>query len=328
MSPKRSRTPKSDSLSHTGRRRHAAPKDPKWARRAGLVGGVVSAMALSGAAAPAVADNTHHLRTLNTTHTTNTGKSSRTSTARAPQARPATSVTARHAALAVRWEVEAAVFAAEREQAQAQAAKAAAAAEEAAHREAVAAAEAAHAAKERAAKQRAAKAAAAKSAAQAAARAAAAKAAAARAAPAAAPTPRPAATTTAVSTPAPAPTSKVDQLIAFLKAQLGKPYVYGATGPDSYDCSGLTQAAFATIGIDLPRTSQEQSTVGTPVSLSDLQVGDLVFWGGEGSAYHVAVYIGDGQFLAAQNPSKGVVVEPMDFSMPDWAVRVLSTSRP
>jgi len=226
----------------------------------------------------------------------------------------------------VRWEAEVAAFAAEREQAQAEAAKAAAEAEQAAHRKAVAAAKAAHAAKERAAKAHAQKAAAAK----AAAKAVAAKAAAARAAAAAAatPAPAPAATTAAVSTPAPAAAGKVDQLIAFLKAQLGKPYVYGATGPDSYDCSGLTQAAFASIGIDLPRTSQEQSTVGTPVSLSDLQVGDLVFWGGEGSAYHVAVYIGDDQFLAAQNPSKGVVVEPMDFSMPDWAVRVLSTSRP
>ena len=82
----------------------------------------------------------------------------------------------------------------------------------------------------------------------------------------------------------PASSSKVDQLIAFLKSQLGKPYVYGASGPDSYDCSGLTQAAFASIGVDIPRTSQDQSTVGTPVSVSDLQAGDLIFWGGEGSA--------------------------------------------
>ncbi len=308
MSPNRSRTPKSDSRTHTRRRRHAAPKGPKWVRRAGLVGGVVSAMALSGAAAPAVADNTHHIRILSTTGTT---KSPRTSALRTPQARAATSVVARSAAIAVQWEARAAAFAADRELAQAEAAKAAAAAQAAAHHKAVAAAKAAKAAKARAAKAAAAKAAA--------------KTAAARATPAAAvtPAPGPTATATAVSTPAPAATSKADQLIAFLKAQLGKPYVYGASGPDSFDCSGLTQAAFASIGIDLPRTSQEQSTVGTPVSLSDLQVGDLVFWGGEGSAYHVAVYIGDNQFLAAQNPSMGVVVEPMDFSMPDWAVRVL-----
>jgi cell wall-associated NlpC family hydrolase len=122
---------------------------------------------------------------------------------------------------------------------------------------------------------------------------------------------------------APASSSKVDQLIAFLKSQLGKPYVYGATGPDSYDCSGLTQAAFASVGVTLPRTSQEQSTVGTPVSTSALQPGDLIFWGGEGSAYHVGVFIGDGQYLDAANSSTPVAIHQLVDYEPDWAVRVL-----
>lgn len=326
MSPNRSRTPKSDSHTYNGRRRHAAPKEPRWARRAGLVGGVFSALAFGGAAAPAMADNTPHIRT---THTTHTLKSLRSSTSRASrsaswtsrtslaslQSTLSTAASARQAAAAVAWEAKTAAFAAEREQAAAEAAKAATAARQAAHRKAEAEAKkAARAAKERAAAEAAARA---KARAEAVAAAAPAK--------AAAPAPTtPGATVAKVAAPAPKPSaSKVDQLIAFLKAQLGKPYVYGATGPDSFDCSGLTQAAFASIGIDLPRTSQEQSTVGTPVSLSALQVGDLVFWGGESTAYHVAVYIGDNQFLAAQNPSKGVVIEPMDFSMPDWAVRVL-----
>jgi cell wall-associated NlpC family hydrolase len=112
-------------------------------------------------------------------------------------------------------------------------------------------------------------------------------------------------------------------LIAFLKSQLGKPYVYGATGPGSYDCSGLTQAAFASIGVDIPRTSQEQSTAGTPVSVSDLQPGDLIFWGGEGSAYHVGVFIGGGQYLDAANPSTPVAIHQLADYMPDWAVNVL-----
>ncbi|WP_069461676.1 C40 family peptidase [Actinacidiphila rubida] len=122
---------------------------------------------------------------------------------------------------------------------------------------------------------------------------------------------------------APASSSKVDQLIAFLKSQIGKPYVYGATGPGSYDCSGLTQAAFGTVGVTLPRTSQEQSTAGTSVSISALQPGDLIFWGGQGSAYHVGVYIGNGQYLDAANPSTPVGIHQMADYMPDWAVRVL-----
>lgn len=133
----------------------------------------------------------------------------------------------------------------------------------------------------------------------------------------AAPATSPAATVAAASS------SKVDRLITFLKSQLGKPYVYGATGPDSYDCSGLTQVAFGTVGVSLPRTSQEQSTVGTPVSTSALQPGDLIFWGGEGSAYHVGVFIGNGQYLDAANPSTPVAIHQLADYMPDWAVRVL-----
>jgi cell wall-associated NlpC family hydrolase len=133
----------------------------------------------------------------------------------------------------------------------------------------------------------------------------------------------PSASATASTTVAPASSSRVDQLIAFLKSQLGKPYVYGATGPDSYDCSGLTQAAFASVGVTLPRTSQEQSTVGTPVSTSALQPGDLIFWGGEGSAYHVGVFIGDGQYLDAANSSTPVAIHQLVDYEPDWAVRVL-----
>jgi cell wall-associated NlpC family hydrolase len=134
----------------------------------------------------------------------------------------------------------------------------------------------------------------------------------------------PLAATSAPAPAAPAPAaSKADRLISFLKAQIGKPYVYGATGPGSYDCSGLTQTAYATVGVALPRTSQEQSTVGTPVSLDALKPGDLIFWGGEGSAYHVGVYIGGGDYLDAANPSTPVGIKPLTYSPPDWAVRVL-----
>ncbi|MEU8685912.1 C40 family peptidase, partial [Streptomyces sp. NPDC048611] len=105
--------------------------------------------------------------------------------------------------------------------------------------------------------------------------------------------------------------------------QLGKAYVLGSSGPSSYDCSGLTQAAFSQIGIDLPRVSQDQSTQGTQVGLDNLQVGDILYWGSAGSAYHVGVYIGDGKFIGAQNSSTGIVERPLDYDMPTGAVRVL-----
>ncbi|MEV6673126.1 NlpC/P60 family protein [Streptomyces sp. NPDC051162] len=112
-------------------------------------------------------------------------------------------------------------------------------------------------------------------------------------------------------------------LISFLQAQLGKAYVMGATGSSSYDCSGLVMTAYAQIGIDLPRVSQDQSAHGTQVSLSNLQPGDILYWGASGSAYHVAVYIGGGKFIGAQNPSSGVVERDLSYDMPTGAVRVL-----
>ncbi|GAU67732.1 putative peptidase C40 family protein [Streptomyces sp. NBRC 110611] len=125
------------------------------------------------------------------------------------------------------------------------------------------------------------------------------------------------------STPSSSATGSAATLVSFLKAQLGKAYVLGATGSSSYDCSGLTMAAFKQIGIDLPRVSQDQSTTGTQVSLSNLQVGDILYWGSAGSAYHVAVYTGDGKFIGAQNPSTGIVERPLNYDMPTGAVRVL-----
>lgn len=112
-------------------------------------------------------------------------------------------------------------------------------------------------------------------------------------------------------------------VINFLKAQVGKAYVSGAMGPSSYDCSGLTSVAFRQVNINLPRISQDQSVAGTQVSLSNLQPGDILYWGSAGSAYHVAVYIGDGQFIGAQNSNTGVVQRSMSYDMPTGAVRVL-----
>ncbi|MFE9686048.1 C40 family peptidase [Streptomyces sp. NPDC006285] len=129
---------------------------------------------------------------------------------------------------------------------------------------------------------------------------------------------------TAASNDAVAPASgSVATVISFLRAQVGDAYVMGATGPDAWDCSGLVQAAFKQVGVDLPRISQDQSVAGTQVSLSNLQVGDILYWGGAGSAYHTGVYIGGGQYLDAANPSKGVVIQDLSGYPADGAVRVL-----
>lgn len=92
---------------------------------------------------------------------------------------------------------------------------------------------------------------------------------------------------------------------AWAQGQLGKPYVYGATGMSSYDCSGLTSRAYAAAGISIPRTSQAQAGIGTKIySVSQLKVGDLVFFFND--LHHVGLYAGNGQIIHA--PRTGTVV--------------------
>ncbi|MFD5076538.1 NlpC/P60 family protein [Streptomyces sp. NPDC058371] len=89
------------------------------------------------------------------------------------------------------------------------------------------------------------------------------------------------------------------------QTKLGSPYVYGATGPSSFDCSGLTSWAYAQAGVSIPRTSQEQANAGTRIySQSDLQVGDLVIFYDD--QHHVGLYAGNGQVIHA--PRTGTVV--------------------
>ncbi len=101
-----------------------------------------------------------------------------------------------------------------------------------------------------------------------------------------------------------------DQAIAFAEAQLGKPYVWGATGPDSYDCSGLTQAAWLAAGVEIPRVTWDQVNYGTSVTRDQLAPGDLVFFYDDIS--HVGLYIGDGQMIHAPKPGDVVKYESID----------------
>jgi cell wall-associated NlpC family hydrolase len=135
----------------------------------------------------------------------------------------------------------------------------------------------------------------------------------ARPAPAPAPAPGPA------PAPAPAPvaagSSAAQTAVATALAQVGKPYVWGAAGPGSFDCSGLTQYAYKAAGVSLPHSSGMQAGMGTPVSRSALQPGDLVFFYSPVS--HVGMYIGNGQMVHASTAGEPVKVAALD-SMPSY----------
>lgn len=107
--------------------------------------------------------------------------------------------------------------------------------------------------------------------------------------------------------------TKAEKVLAFARAQLGKPYVWGATGPSSYDCSGLTQAAWKAAGVTIPRTTWDQVNVGTRIATDDLQPGDLVFFYDDIS--HVGIYKGDGMMIHAPKPGANVREESI-FYMP------------
>jgi cell wall-associated NlpC family hydrolase len=121
----------------------------------------------------------------------------------------------------------------------------------------------------------------------------------------------------APDTTPPAPGGGAQAAIAFARAQIGEPYAWGADGPSSWDCSGLTMGAWAAGGKSLPHYSVAQYQQSTPISAGDLRPGDLVFWGSSGSSssiYHVALYAGDGMIVHA--PRTGRDVE--EVSMYYW----------
>ncbi|MDG9708341.1 C40 family peptidase [Streptomyces sp. DH10] len=116
------------------------------------------------------------------------------------------------------------------------------------------------------------------------------------------------------SSTAPADSSyatKAEKALAFARAQIGKPYVWGAVGPGSYDCSGLTQAAWKAAGVTLPRTTWDQVNAGTTVSLANAQPGDLVFFYDDLS--HVGIYIGNGMMIHAPKPGTYVREESIYY---------------
>ncbi|MEU6356967.1 C40 family peptidase [Streptomyces sp. NPDC047072] len=118
-----------------------------------------------------------------------------------------------------------------------------------------------------------------------------------------------------------APNSRAAAAVSYAYSKLGSPYVWGATGPDAFDCSGLILAAYRSAGVSLPRTTYAQIGAGQRVSRSELQPGDLVFF--YSGISHVGLYIGNGQMIHAPNPSAPVRVAPIDEMPFAGATRVV-----
>jgi cell wall-associated NlpC family hydrolase len=106
-------------------------------------------------------------------------------------------------------------------------------------------------------------------------------------------------------------TGDVRKVLDYAYAQLGDPYVYGAAGPDAFDCSGLTMMAWRQAGVALPHSSRMQYEQGRKVSRSELQPGDLVYFYSPIS--HVAIYIGGGEIIHAPHPGDVVSKDPMSY---------------
>lgn len=117
----------------------------------------------------------------------------------------------------------------------------------------------------------------------------------------------------------PEPAVGAGSAVEFALSQVGGTYSYGATGPDAFDCSGLTMAAWATQGVSLPHNSGAQMSSGTQVSEGELQPGDLVFYYSPVS--HVGIYVGGGQVVSALNPGEGILKHDLHYMPYSGAVR-------
>lgn len=105
---------------------------------------------------------------------------------------------------------------------------------------------------------------------------------------------------------APAPAASGNSIVDIAFRYVGTPYVWGGSSPSGFDCSGFTWYVFQQVGISIPRGSSAQAGAGTVVSASEARPGDLVWWPG-----HIGIYLGDGQHIAARNPSKPLQAGPI-----------------
>ena len=126
-------------------------------------------------------------------------------------------------------------------------------------------------------------------------------------------------TTTTTAAPAPKPdnssSSKIDTVVSYAKSMVGGAYVWGGSQFGATDCSGLVMLSFAQVGINLPHYAASQALYGTTVSYNNMKKGDVIFFGGASisSIYHVAIYIGDGKMVHAQNTDTGIVISNVEY---------------
>ena len=113
--------------------------------------------------------------------------------------------------------------------------------------------------------------------------------------------------------------STAQTVVSAAQSQIGKPYVWGATGPNAYDCSGLVQYAYSQAGKNVGRTTYQQAGAGQHISVSQAQAGDIIMWGD----YHDAIYVGNNQYVHAPQPGQNVTQASISsYFMPDYAIRV------
>ena len=108
----------------------------------------------------------------------------------------------------------------------------------------------------------------------------------------------------------------------FAESQIGKPYRWGGAGPATYDCSGLTMVAWAKAGVSMPHSAQYQYDMTARVPISQLQPGDLVFFGTPTDVYHVGMYVGGGSMVDAPETGQDVMIQPI------YELNLLTGGRP
>ncbi|OEG13919.1 hypothetical protein BCR21_02700 [Enterococcus ureasiticus] len=122
-------------------------------------------------------------------------------------------------------------------------------------------------------------------------------------------------------------TSQKNQVVAEAKRHLGKPYAWGGKGPNVFDCSGLTRYVFLQVtGKNIGDYTVPQEKAGEQISVDQAEPGDLYFWGTKGNTYHVAVAIGNGQYIHAPNENEVVKVNSITYFKPSFAVKVIKNN--
>lgn len=132
---------------------------------------------------------------------------------------------------------------------------------------------------------------------------------------------------TASMSPMSRATGQQNAVVSNAKAQIGKPYAWGASGPNAFDCGGLVKYVYKqAVNVDLPMGTINQEKYGEEASLKSLEPGDLLFYGSRGATYHVGLYIGNNQMIHSPQPGQMVTAVDINYFYPTFARRILKSS--